>query len=174
MKKLIIIFAFLIFGCSANNDISAQKSDEIFTIYLVRHSEKDLAFENQSDPPLSECGEKRSKHLKNSRILVLGLSYKKNIDDCRESPSIKIINYLIKSGAEVSYNDPYIPSFTFCSDYKIKLKSSEINVNNIKSQDCIILITDHDIYEYKLISKHSKLIVDTRGRFSKSENIIKA
>lgn len=63
MKKLIIIFAFLIFGCSANNDISAQKSDEIFTIYLVRHSEKDLTFENQSDPPLSECGEKRSKHL---------------------------------------------------------------------------------------------------------------
>ncbi len=140
----------------------------------------DLADEINSNMPklvyekVVETLKKRSKHLKNSRILVLGLSYKKNIDDCRESPSIKIINYLIKSGAEVSYNDPYIPSFTFCSDYKIKLKSSEINVNNIKSQDCIILITDHDIYEYKLISKHSKLIVDTRGRFSKSENIIKA
>lgn len=63
MKKLIIIFAFIIFGCSANNDISAQKSDEIFTLYLVRHSEKDLNSENQADPPLSECGEKRSKHL---------------------------------------------------------------------------------------------------------------
>ena len=65
MKKLIIISAFLIFGCSANNDINAQKSDETFTIYLVRHSEKDLTSGNQSDPPLSECGEKRSEHLSN-------------------------------------------------------------------------------------------------------------
>lgn len=63
MKNLIIISAFLIIGCSANNDINAQKSDEIFTIYLVRHSEKDLTSENQSDPPLSTCGRKRSEHL---------------------------------------------------------------------------------------------------------------
>ena len=65
MKKLIIISTFLIFGCSANNDINAQKSDETFTIYLVRHSEKDLTSGNQSDPPLSKCGEKRSEHLSN-------------------------------------------------------------------------------------------------------------
>ena len=65
MKKLIIISAFLIFGCSANSDINAQESDEIFTLYLVRHSEKDLTSDNQSDPPLTECGEKRSEHLSN-------------------------------------------------------------------------------------------------------------
>ena len=65
MKKLIIISAFLIFGCSANSDINAQESDEIFTLYLVRHSEKDLTSDNQSDPPLTECGEKRSEHLRN-------------------------------------------------------------------------------------------------------------
>ncbi|MAH20467.1 MAG: hypothetical protein CMB96_03360 [Flavobacteriaceae bacterium] len=65
MKKLIIISVFLIFGCSANNDINAQKSDEIFTLYLVRHSEKDLTSDNQSDPPLTECGVKRSEHLSN-------------------------------------------------------------------------------------------------------------
>jgi broad specificity phosphatase PhoE len=65
MKKLIIISVFLIFGCSANNDTNAQESDEIFTLYLVRHSEKDLTSDNQSDPPLTECGEKRSDHLSN-------------------------------------------------------------------------------------------------------------
>ena len=66
MKKLIIISAFLIFGCSAKSDINAQESDEIFTLYLVRHSEKDLTSDNQTDPPLTECGEKRSEHLSNS------------------------------------------------------------------------------------------------------------
>ena len=139
----------------------------------------DLADEINSSMPIVICNKviealkKRSKLLNESKILVLGLTYKKNIDDCRESPSIKIINNLIKSGAKVSYCDPYIPSFSFCKD-TINLESYKINPENIIRQDCILLITDHDVFEYELIEKYSKLIVDTRGRFSKSKNVISA
>ena len=114
------------------------------------------------------------KPLNESKILVLGLAYKKNIDDCRESPSIKIISFLNKSGAKVSYSDPYVPSFKFPEENRIKLNSTEITVQNIKNHDCVLLITDHDDFDYDFIEKHSKLIVDTRGKFLKSEKVIKA
>ena len=65
MKKLLIFSSFLIFGCFADSDINAQKSNEIFTLYLVRHSEKDISKKNYFDPPLTECGQKRSEHLSN-------------------------------------------------------------------------------------------------------------
>ncbi len=114
------------------------------------------------------------KSLKGSKILVLGISYKKNIDDVRESPSIEIMDLLKSYGAKVSYSDPFLPKFPEMRRFKFNQKSVQLNVSNLKSYDLVFLATDHDDFDYELIKKHSKLIVDSRGRFRKNrKNIVK-
>ena len=123
---------------------------------------------------LGELLEKNSVLIKNSKILILGVTYKKNIDDLRESPALEIIDQLIKMGANVSYCDPYCPELFFEKKYNFKLSSTKLNIENIKTQDCVILITDHDKFDYELVEKNSKLLIDTRGRLSISKKIIRA
>jgi UDP-N-acetyl-D-glucosamine dehydrogenase len=112
--------------------------------------------------------------IKSSKILVLGLAYKKNVDDTRESPSLVIMDMLIKKGAEVQYSDPFIPKMLKTRKFNFHLESIDITKENIKSFDLILLTTDHDSNNYELIKKHAKLIIDTRGRFEKQNNIISA
>ena len=119
---------------------------------------------------LNEIG----KSIKNSRILVLGLSYKKNVDDLRESPSLELIDMLLDKGALVDYCDPYFQSIPNTRKYKIQLKSKDLDIEILKSMDLVLLATDHDDFDYDLIEKHSNMIIDTRGRFQKSGKIIKA
>ncbi len=111
----------------------------------------------------------KKKSLAKSKILILGLSYKKDLDDIRESASIKLINKLFKKGAKnISAYDPYI-------DYKIPIKKiRKINFLNetvLKSFDIVVLMTDHDLFDYDLIKIHSKLIIDCRGRFEAKDNV---
>ena len=115
-----------------------------------------------------------SKSFRNSKILILGLAYKKNVDDCRESPSLEILNKLIDLGADVAYSDPYIDHFISTRKYNMELQSVPLNTRSIQSVDLILLATDHDDFDYELIEKEAKLIVDTRGRFKASDKIIKA
>ena len=121
-----------------------------------------------------EALQKKSLLIENCKILILGISYKKNIDDFRESPSIEIINNLLNIGASVSYSDPYIPEFTKLNKNNFNQKSLNINIENLKKQDCIILLTDHDSYDYTMLQKYCKLIIDTKGKFKISKNIVKA
>ncbi len=123
---------------------------------------------------ISNALNERTKSIKNSKILVLGLTYKKNIDDIRESPSLEIISNLLKNGAKVKYNDPYVPTMPKVRKYNFQVDSIKISEKNLSLFDCVLLLTDHDIYPYEIIRKNSKLIIDTRGRFQSSENIIKA
>ncbi len=116
----------------------------------------------------------RSKSIKGSKILVLGLSYKKNIDDIRESPSLVIIDNLLKKGAFVKYNDPYILKLPKVRKFNLKIESAEITEDILNSFDCVLLLTDHDIFPYEIIRKNSKLIIDTRGRFTSSSKIVRA
>jgi UDP-N-acetyl-D-glucosamine dehydrogenase len=102
--------------------------------------------------------------------LVLGLAYKKNVDDTRESPSLTIIDILMKSGANVQYSDPNLPVTPKMRKYNFDLKSVELTKKNINSFDIILLATDHDDFDYDLIEKEARLIVDTRGRFKFNEN----
>lgn len=105
-----------------------------------------------------------SKPLKNSRILILGVAYKKNVDDQRESPSLKIIHTLSKHGVIIAYHDPYAPT---CSNHRhypdINLKSLPLTKENIQSFDAVIIVTDHDNVDYKLVAEYSALIIDTRN-----------
>ena len=116
----------------------------------------------------------KGKDIKNSKILILGISYKKNIDDYRGAPSLKIIDNLQKLGAIISYNDPYFSELNNPNGSDINLDRLELNKKNISDQDCLIIITDHDNYNFKEIEQFSKLIIDTRGIFKTSQKIIRA
>ena len=115
----------------------------------------------------------RKKSIHGSNILVIGLSYKKNIDDLRESPAIEIIKLLFERGADVSYSDPFIPEFIDHENPNIKLKSIELKKESISAYDCVVIVTDHDAFDYQMIQKNSQLVVDTRGRLrGKYDNVI--
>tara|TARA_B100000886_G_C20424886_1_gene493429 strand:- start:2590 stop:3918 length:1329 start_codon:yes stop_codon:yes gene_type:complete len=114
------------------------------------------------------------KSVKKSAILILGIAYKKNIDDARESPSLEIIDLLIKMGANIKYNDPYFPKFPRFRKYNFTIDSIEITGENIDFFDCVVLLTDHDSFDYELIKNNSKLIIDTRGKYNNASNIIRA
>ena len=117
---------------------------------------------------------KNGKPIKNSKILILGLAYKKNLDDLRESPSLKLIDILHEKGALISYCDPYFEEIPITRKINLPLKGKPLNPKVLKSADLVLLATDHDIFDYDLIEKESQLIVDTRGRLNKSSKIIRA
>lgn len=113
--------------------------------------------------------------IKGSKILVLGIAYKKNVDDMRESPSVEVMELLRDLGAEVAYSDPHVPVFPKMREHKFDLKSEPFTAENIARFDCVVLTTDHDKFDYDLLKQHAKLIIDTRGKYlGKSDNVIKA
>jgi len=104
-----------------------------------------------------------AKSVRDSKIMILGVAYKKDIDDMRESPALSIRELLKFKGATVSYHDPYVKNID-------KEKSLELNVKNIENQDAIVITTDHSNVNYELIGKHAKLIIDTRNIMSNIKN----
>ena len=102
-------------------------------------------------------------NISSSKILLLGMAYKKDIDDMRESPSISILQLLADKGAEVNYSDPFIPVFPDTRKYEFNRGSLEINAQTLQDQDLVILCTDHTQFDYELIRKVSTEIIDTRG-----------
>lgn len=105
----------------------------------------------------------KKKSLKGSKVLILGLAYKKDIDDVRESPSLELIELLKAKGARVDYNDPYIPQTHKQRDYDLKMKSKALNARMLKSYDAVLIATDHSDYDYGWIVANSQLVIDTRN-----------
>jgi UDP-N-acetyl-D-glucosamine dehydrogenase len=105
----------------------------------------------------------RGKPIKGSRVLVLGAAYKPNVDDVRESPSYEILELLQNRGAVVSYNDPHVPVLPKRRSYDIRLESVPLTPETLAAQDCVLLSTDHDAYDYPTIVSHASLFLDTRG-----------
>ncbi len=115
------------------------------------------------------------KSLNGSKVLVLGISYKKNVDDMRESPAVAIMEILRAKGAKVSYTDPHVPVFPKMREHKFDLRSVPLTVENIRKADCVLVATNHDKFDYRMILKRAKLIVDTRGVYTKpAKNVVKA
>jgi UDP-N-acetyl-D-glucosamine dehydrogenase len=107
------------------------------------------------------------KSLKGSKVLVIGVAYKKNIDDSRESPSAEIIELLRDRGAEVTYHDPHIPTYPSMRKYRIDLKSVPLNQETLTASDCVLILTDHDAVDYGALAQHAKLVVDTRNAMAR-------
>ena len=101
------------------------------------------------------------------KILILGVAYKKNVDDDRESPSFEIMKILKKKKVNFEYNDPYFDKIRKGRQNKINKKSIILNKNNLKKFSAVLLVTDHDKYDYKFIAQNSKIIFDTRGVYKK-------
>lgn len=118
---------------------------------------------------------KQKKSINGSKVLVLGIAYKKNVDDMRESPSVFLMEKLRAQGAIVHYSDPHILKFPKMREHHFDLSSIDIDANVLANYDCVLLATDHDSFDYNLIKANAKLIVDSRGKFLEPEShIIKA
>src|SRR3984885_2974546 len=122
---------------------------------------------------VSSALNQRGKPLKASRILVLGLAYKRDVDDLRESPSLSIIEMLQQEGAAVSYNDPFFPTVGRGRKYNLNMKSQPLE--NLDDYDCVLIVTDHTSYDYARIVKEAQLVVDSRNatRGLVSEKIVR-
>ena len=113
--------------------------------------------------------------LKGSKILILGIAYKENIDDMRESPAVEIIELLIKKSAIVEYSDPYIPVFPKMRKHNLNLKSVALTPDSINNYDAVVIVTAHKDFDFELIGKHAKLIIDSRGVYKEpANNVVKA
>ncbi|RYG88093.1 MAG: nucleotide sugar dehydrogenase [Alphaproteobacteria bacterium] len=117
----------------------------------------------------------REKSIKGSRILILGIAYKPNVDDMRESPSVEIMEQLRDLGAHIDYSDPHIPSFPKMREHDFVLDSVPLDAKAMAEYDCLVLTTHHNAFDYDYLAKNAPLIVDTRGKFDRSlPNVVAA
>jgi UDP-N-acetyl-D-glucosamine dehydrogenase len=122
-----------------------------------------------------EALNERGKALKGSRCLVLGVAYKKNVDDMRESPAVELMELLVRRGATVHYSDPHVPVFPKMREHSFALKSVALTADAVAAYDLVLLATDHDAFDYALVGKHARLIVDTRGVYLQpAPNLVRA
>ena len=104
------------------------------------------------------------KSIKESKVTLLGMAYKKDVDDPRESPGFELMDLLLKKGAMVHYNDPHIPVLPPMRHYPdLRMSSQELTVEFLRSEDCVLIVTDHSAYDWNWIGRHAPLIVDTRN-----------
>ena len=105
------------------------------------------------------------KAVRGSKIALLGMAYKKDVDDPRESPSFELAKLLLARGAVLTYNDPHVPSLPKMRHYPDlpAMDSQPLTPEYLAAQDCVLISTDHSAYDYDFIVKHSKLVVDTRN-----------
>jgi UDP-N-acetyl-D-glucosamine dehydrogenase len=117
----------------------------------------------------------RRKPVNGARVLVLGLAYKKNVEDLRESPSVRLVALLGERGAQVDYSDPFVPVFPHIRNYRFDMQSVALTPDSVARYDAVLLATDHDAFDYEMIARHAQLVVDTRGRYPEPRpNVVKA
>ncbi|MEA3421235.1 MAG: UDP binding domain-containing protein [Acidobacteriota bacterium] len=107
--------------------------------------------------------------------MVLGIAYKKNVDDMRESPSVELMSILKNKGAIVTYSDPYVPQFPKMRKYSFDLDSVELTPEVLQQADCVLIAINHDDFDYEMIKANPKIIVDTRGVYREpADHIVRA
>lgn len=164
--------------------------DPFYLSWLARSYELptrfiELAGETNSQMPhyvvskVTEALNSKAKAVRGSKISILGVAYKRDVDDPRESPAFKVMELLLELGAEITYSDPHIPTLPSMRHYKTpSLESSKLTVDYLATRDCVVITTDHSAYDYDFIVAHSPLVVDTRNATSavqrNREKIIRA
>lgn len=124
---------------------------------------------------LSSALNDRGKAMNGAKILVLGIAYKKNVDDMRESPSVEIMELLRDQGADLSYSDPHVPVFPEMREHRFDLASTSLSPASLAAFDAVVVATDHSKFDFDMIRKHAALIIDSRGVYRDSApHIIKA
>lgn len=125
---------------------------------------------------LTEALNEHGKALKGSKVLVLGIAYKKNVDDVRESPSIQVMELVRDKGAVLHYSDPHVPVFPKMREHQFDLASIQLDAEVLKAYDAVVITTNHDKFDFEMIKQNAQLIIDTRGvyRYEAEEKIIRA
>jgi UDP-N-acetyl-D-glucosamine dehydrogenase len=136
---------------------------EFPTRFIELAGEINTAMPAHAVTAVAEALNRRKQCLLGARILVLGVAYKKDIDDLRESPSLRIMKLLQQQGAVVDYHDPYFSSLHKMRDYDFKLSAVEPTAAALESYDAVLISTDHSSYDYDFIVRHARLVIDTRN-----------
>ena len=104
------------------------------------------------------------KPVRGSKVAILGMAYKKDVDDPRESPGFELMDLLLKKGAAVTYNDPHIPALPKMRHWPhLRMNSTPLTADFLAAQDCVLVATEHTAYDWLMVAKHSRLVVDTRN-----------
>jgi len=144
----------------------------VATKFIELAGEVNVSMPNYVVSKVMEALNTRSKAIKGSKVLILGLAYKKNVDDVRESPGMEILEKLLGKGAKVDYSDPHVPEFPEMRRYDYDLKSVELTPESLAEFDCVLVATNHDKFDWEMIKKYSRLLVDTRGVFVPDNELI--
>ena len=124
---------------------------------------------------LSSALNGRGKAIKGARILVVGIAYKKDVDDMRESPAVEVMELIRNNGGLLSYSDPHVPVFPKMREHKFDLTSVELEPSVVRDFDAVVIATDHSSFDYEMIRKNAKLIIDSRGIYrGHNSNVVKA
>lgn len=125
---------------------------------------------------LTDALNEQGKALKNSKVLVLGIAYKKNVDDVRESPAIEIMELIRDKGAVLHYSDPHVPIFKKMREHSFDLTSVELTSEALQSYDAVLITTDHEKFDLNMVKENAPLIIDTRGvyRYESADHIVRA
>ncbi|HPP52982.1 MAG TPA: nucleotide sugar dehydrogenase, partial [Thermoguttaceae bacterium] len=116
---------------------------------------------------LIEALNEEQKSLKGSRILLIGVAYKKDVDDDRESPSYRLMELLFRAGAEVDYHDPFVPQLHPGRKYQYQMKSVPLTAESLARYDAVLIATDHTPVDYALLGQHARLVIDTRNAMAR-------
>jgi UDP-N-acetyl-D-glucosamine dehydrogenase len=141
----------------------AARKYGIHTRFIELAGEVNTAMPHYVLQRVSEALNEQGKPIKGSKVGVLGVAYKKDVDDPRESPAFTILELLEQRGAEVSYNDPHIPVLPAMRHHSIRLESEALTEKYLGEIDCLVIVTDHSAYDWSRIVRHARLIVDTRN-----------
>jgi UDP-N-acetyl-D-glucosamine dehydrogenase len=135
----------------------------VHTRFIELAGEVNTAMPERVVERIAEALNEEGKPLKGSRVAVLGVAYKKDVDDPRESPAFPIMELLQQRGARVSYNDPHVPELPRMRHHTIRLASEPLTEAYLQAQDCVAIVTDHSAYDYPWLIRHTKCVVDTRN-----------
>ena len=136
---------------------------EFRTRFIDLAGEINTAMPNYIVQRVFEALNEQGTPLKGSRILVLGVAYKKDVDDTRESPALRLIELLQGHGAHVDYNDPHVPHLPKLRRYDLRMSSVALTPDDLPRYDCVLIVTDHSAYDYDFIVRHARLVLDTRN-----------
>lgn len=152
------------------------KEFEVATRFIELAGEVNISMPDYVFQKIVRCLNKAGKSISQSKILILGLAYKKDVDDARESPSYKIMDLLVEAGASVDFNDPYIPVVGPKRDYPQYIGKKGVSLDCIGDYDLTVILTDHSAYDFERIVEESTIVVDTRNacRNIQSSKIVKA
>jgi len=150
------------------------KEFELRTRFIELAGEINSSMPNYVVQKISDTLNDSKKSLRESKVLILGITYKKNVDDMRHSPSVEIIKLLLEKGAKVSFSDPHYQSFPEMRNHSFNFKSLELDPKTVSEFDVCVLCSDHDLFDYEMILENCCKLIDTRGRFKPSNKVFRA